>query len=110
MVDTFKSFLDKFLTPLTFTSILGLVIWGVQLNFQVLEMTRIVSTQQRELASVIQEHRDYEVSIARTAIIQNEMLKQLDYLGNKLDAHEKEAEGWKRKIIRNQEILNGLKR
>ena len=57
------------------------------------------------------EHHSYELGIARTAIIQEELLNQLHRSQKAIEDHEREAAGWKQRIIRNESaIANGIKR
>ena len=107
-MDSFKLFVDKWITPVTLSCIVGGIIWGVQINIGVLNLTKAVAAQQIEYNSIRHEHRKYELSIARTAIIQEEMLKQLDIAKAAIATHERESAKWKQRIIRNDEaIRNG---
>jgi hypothetical protein len=104
-MDSFKLFVEKWITPVTLSCIVGGIIWGVQINIGVINLTKSVAAQQIEYAEIKRVHHQYELSIARTAIIQEEMLRQLDAAQKAIALHEKESAKWKQRIIRNDEAI-----
>lgn len=98
-------FVEKWITPVTLSCIVGGIIWGVQINIGVLNLTKAVTAQQIDFHELQIEHRQYELSIAKTAIIQESMLKQLSALQKAVAEHEREANRWKQRIIRNDEAI-----
>ena len=66
MVDSFKAFVDKWHTPALYTVLLGGIIWGVQLNFAVLELTKQMAAQQQDLKDTKDEVHSMAVLIAQT--------------------------------------------
>jgi hypothetical protein len=110
MVDTFKNFLDRWFTPATLVAIAGLIIWGAQTNVNIINLTKALAAQQVKVDSIATEHRNYELSMVKATIIQQELLKKLEITQKQVLDHQREAEQWKRKIIRNEEIINGLAR
>ena len=104
-MDSFKLFVEKWITPVTLSCIVGGVIWGVQINIGVINLTKAVTAQQVDFNELKLEHRKYELSIARTSIIQEGMLKQLSSLQKAVAEHERESAKWKQRIIRNDEAI-----
>lgn len=67
MVDSFKAFIDKWHTPTVYTILIGGIIWGVQLNFAVLELTKQMAIQHEETDAIRDEVQNLTVLLAKTA-------------------------------------------
>jgi len=100
--------LDKWITPTTLIAIFGGIVWGIQLNFIVLEHTKEIASIQREsdiLDTMSQTNAD---SIIRLTAIIDELERRIQSNSKHREQHEKEADDWKRTIIQNESRIKSL--
>jgi len=105
-VDTFQSFIQKWVTPATIVIAFGAIVWGVQTNAITIQNAKAIEKQSLEFGSLASRIVQTELNAQRTAILLEQATSNLTRLQRAVNDHLTEAEAWKRRIIRNQDAIN----
>lgn len=104
-VDSFNLFVSKWVTPATVVIVFGAIVWGVQLNFLMLEHSRAIGLHAEKISTLGIEQKNLEFNAQKTAIILDQAVRSLSDIIIKIETHDAEAETWKRQILLNQQNI-----
>ena len=107
-VDSFNEFVKKWMTPATVLTAFGAVVWGVQLNIISVKNSETGAANAQAIRVLTERVTSDEFELQRTALLLEQTSANLAALKRASEAHNAEAEKWKRQIIRNQDELNRL--
>lgn len=105
-VDSFNAWIDKWIRPTTLVTVIGAIIWGVQLNFAILQQTEINAQQASLIVTLDEAHRELQLQEARTSLLLDQVSVRLADVTKRVLEHDKEAEQWKRKILLMEQQIN----
>jgi len=102
------SLFDKWITPTTLITIFGGIVWGIQLNFVVLEHTKQIAAIEKESYSIEAMTHTNAQSIIRITTMLDSIERRVNQNTQHAESHEQSAEKWKRNIIQNQSRIKAL--
>jgi hypothetical protein len=101
---------DKWISPVTIMSLIGAIIWGVQLNAVALGNSKELAALTAVVSNNVEVNIEQSTQLARIA----STLDAIDQRHSETHRHvlerEREAEAWKRKIEANQRQLDLIER
>lgn len=93
---------DKWVNPTTVIALIGGIIWGVQLNMAVVQLSESMGSVRDRL----EYHQQMLVELSKTnvqmATILERLEEQVKENGDNHEEHLKDAEVWKQRILENQ--------
>lgn len=92
---------DKWINPTTVLSLIGGIVWGVQLNMYVVSLAEDQAKLEGRQYELTQQLQVTELNQARQTIILDNLIKKLDGVEVDLESLEKEVKEWEQKILRN---------
>jgi len=104
--DSFKLFISQWVTPFTLVIAFGAVVWGIQLNYATLQNTKRLGAQAAEIRLIRDQDISANLILVRATLLQDQLEKRLVRVERAQAVHDKEAEAWKRKIIKNESRLS----
>lgn len=104
-IDSFNAFVQKWVTPATVVIVFGAIVWGVQLNLLSLQHTRAIAANHTAIKAINDRLTADEFSLQKTALLLEQTAARLAEVKRAADEHNREAEKWKRQIIRNQDAI-----
>jgi septal ring factor EnvC (AmiA/AmiB activator) len=104
---------DKWVNPTTMMVLFGAIVWGIQLNFAVLQNTKELGQVQATQQKVVVIQQEMQRQSIRLATLletmernQERNTKLLEETNKHVLEREKEAEGWKKRIEGNEDDIN----
>ena len=88
MVDSFRQWVGKWITPFTLISIFGGIVWGAQLNFLALRTAESVASQRVISELVRSEMQEVAINSTRTAALNEALFAQLQDLVDRVERNE----------------------
>lgn len=107
--EVIKNALSNWLSPAGVLVLFGGIVWGIQLNIAVVENAKAISklTKAVEVEEAINVAQNE--TLARTAVILDNITERLRAAEGHVVEHDRDAEQWKRRIIRNESILERMR-
>lgn len=93
---------DRWVNPTTVLTLIGGVVWGVQLNMMVVELAEESAANNAIQERLRQEISDFRVNQEKHTLILDNLVRDVSGIRYDIDAHNKEAEAWKQRILRNE--------
>lgn len=97
--------LDKWIAPTGIMVLVGGIVWGIQLNVAVLNLTKDSAEQQQQLTEVTAMLSSIAKTQATSSYIMDRMEHDLEETKDQAEHHDREANNWKHRIIRLEEKL-----
>lgn len=107
-VDAFNAFIQKWVTPATVVIVFGAIVWGVQLNILSLQHAQAIARNHEAVKSLDQRLTSAQFDAQKMALLLEQATQHLAAVQKSLDDHYREAEQWKRQIIRNQDAIERI--
>ena len=101
MTDVWKTLADKWLGPAGLTLIICGIIWGVQLNWGLLQLATDSAKQERVTTEILARQLEVSITLERTSLILKRLEDKVNNMQDKVDTHQTEAEMWKERIRQN---------
>jgi len=100
--------LERWISPAGVLLLMGGIVWGVQLNVAVMQLTEAVSADKANMQTLSAQIQSISTTQARTAVILQHLEKTIEATDKHVAEHERESSTWKQRIIRLEEgVKNG---
>ena len=87
-MDRFLEFLNKWISPFTFTASIGFIIWLVQLNAAALSYQSRISVIEQNIEYIQRDDQSMALLISRTTAVQESLTRQLRILEARMTRNE----------------------
>ncbi len=87
-MDRFLELLNKWISPFTITAVIGFVIWLVQLNGAILNMTEKTTMLESHHVALESDVQSTAVLLSRTSAIQDALISQIEALEKRIERNE----------------------
>lgn len=101
---------DKWVNPTTVLTLIGGVVWGVQLNMMVVRLAEDSAAQNAVTNAMRAEITEFRINQEKHTLILDNLVRDVSGIRYDVDQHNEEAEAWKQRILRNEfERQNGFR-
>jgi len=87
-MDRLLDFLNKWISPFTITAAIGFIIWLVQLNSAILNLSERTSVVETAHIHHVQDNQSLAVLVSRVSAVQESLAFQLDRLEQRMTRNE----------------------
>jgi hypothetical protein len=103
-----RSWLDKWVTPTTVLALIGAIIWGIQLNAAVIGQVAAIARLDTRITAQNAISHDHSEQLIKLASIIDGMERRIESNTAHRVEHERDAQGWKHRIVTNEEKLRHI--
>ena len=96
---------SKWATPAGLTIMFGAIVWGVQLNFAIINLTDKLGEIDAEADVSQRTQRDIAATVLKATLMMDEMEKDVLAVVKHVNDHNKESAEWKQRILILEERL-----
>lgn len=96
---TLESIVVAWLAPSGIAAVIAFIVWLIQHNVAIVALKKAEGKRDAEVNKLFEISRENAAVASKTALILDTVERRLTKHENRLDEHEKEAEGWRQRIV-----------